>query len=56
MRRRFDLRLALSQVEINGTLDPATFRVQVPAGAAPMTLEELRQAGPLAERSSTSNE
>jgi hypothetical protein len=51
-----DLRLVLSDLEINGTLDPATFRVQVPAGAAPMTIQELRQAGPLAERSSSSNE
>jgi hypothetical protein len=47
--RRFDLRLALSQVEINETLGPDTFRVRVPPGTSPMTLEELRDAGPLAE-------
>jgi hypothetical protein len=44
----FDLRLALSQVEINVPLGPDVFRVQIPASADPITLEELRQAGPLA--------
>jgi hypothetical protein len=53
---RFDLRIALSQVEVNVPLEAATFRLQVPAGTAPMTIEELRQAGPLAERPSTSHE
>jgi hypothetical protein len=53
---RFDLRLSLSQVEINGPLPAETFRVQIPTGAAPITLQELRDAGPLAERSTKSNE
>ena len=48
-RGRFDLRLELSGVEINGGLDPSTFRVSVPAGAAPITIEELRAGGPLAQ-------
>ena len=43
----FDLQLALSQVDVNVPLDPAVFTVQVPASASPMTLDELRQSGPL---------
>lgn len=46
--RRFALRLELSQVEINVPLDAATFRVAVPPGTQPMTIEELRDNGPLA--------
>jgi hypothetical protein len=42
-----DLSVGLSQVDINTTLDPAAFEVDVPADAAPMTLDELRDAGPL---------
>ena len=44
---RFDLRMTLSQVAINETLDAAAFTVQVPAGAVPITLVELRNSGPL---------
>ena len=47
----FDLRLALSQLEINVALDADVFRVQAPRGADPITLEELRQSGPLASDS-----
>jgi hypothetical protein len=53
---RFDLRLALSQVEINVAIPAETFRIQIPAGTAPIGLQELRDAGPLADRPSTSNE
>jgi hypothetical protein len=53
---RFDLRLTLSQVEINVALEPDIFRVQIPAGTQPITLEELRDAGPLADRSRKSND
>ena len=42
-----DLSVGLSQVDINTDLDPAAFDVDVPADAAPLTLEELRDAGPL---------
>jgi outer membrane lipoprotein-sorting protein len=42
-----DLRLTLSQVEINGALDADVFRVQVPGSATPITLDELRRSGPL---------
>lgn len=47
---RFDLRLTLSQVEIDPPLPPSTFQIAIPAGFTPLTLQELRDAGPLAER------
>jgi hypothetical protein len=46
-RRRFDLQLALSQVEVNVELEPSTFRVNVPQGTQPISLDELRAGGPL---------
>jgi outer membrane lipoprotein-sorting protein len=42
-----DLTLRLSDVEINATLDPKTFEVDLPSRPVPLTLEELRRAGPL---------
>ncbi len=45
-----DIVLRLSQVEINVPIDARAFDVQVPSGALPLTLEELRRAGPLGER------
>jgi len=42
-----DLTLRLSDVEINTTLDPRTFQVDLPANPVPLTLDELRRAGPL---------
>jgi hypothetical protein len=42
-----DLTLRISQVEINVPLGGEVFRVDVPAGAVPLTLPELRRAGPL---------
>ncbi len=42
-----DITLRLSQVEINTPLDAAVFDVQIPQGAVPMTLDELRKAGPM---------
>jgi hypothetical protein len=44
---QFDLRLVLSQVEIDIPLDPAVFTVAVPAGARAIGLDELRKEGPL---------
>jgi hypothetical protein len=44
--RHFDLRLALSQVEINPTLGGDAFVVPVPRSAVPITLDELRHARP----------
>jgi outer membrane lipoprotein-sorting protein len=45
--KRFDLRLALSQVETNVALGAEAFQVQIPRGTRPITLDELREAGPL---------
>jgi hypothetical protein len=45
--RRFDLRLALSQVELNAPLPAAAFEVSIPPAADPITLEELRETGPI---------
>jgi len=45
--RRFDLRLELSQEDLNPSLDPATFRVTVPAGTQSVSLDELRAGGPV---------
>ena len=42
-----DLTLRLSDVDINTTLDPRTFEVDLPARPVPLTLDELRRAGPL---------
>jgi hypothetical protein len=43
----YDLRLKLSQVEINGSIDAGAFTVQAPRSAVPITLDELRRSGPL---------
>lgn len=45
-----DLRLRLSEVDVNVTLDPRTFAVDVPPDAAPLTIDDLRRAGPLGAR------
>ncbi len=42
----YDLRLSLTQVETNVPLGPEVFRVEVPASARPITIEELRHARP----------
>jgi hypothetical protein len=42
-----DLTIRLSQVDINEPLGPGTFEVEIPAAAAPLSLDELRRAGPL---------
>lgn len=46
--RRFDLRLALSQVETNMPLGPDVFSVQIPASYRRITIDDLRTKGPLA--------
>jgi len=48
--RRFDLQLTLSQVETGVLLASNVFRVQIPASAVPITLEELRRSGPLGSK------
>lgn len=42
-----DLTTEISQIETNIEIDPAAFRVDVPADARPLSLEDLRAAGPL---------
>ena len=44
-----DMTATLSQIEVNVDVDPAAFTVEVPSNATPLSLEELRAAGPLGE-------
>jgi hypothetical protein len=44
---RFDLGLSLSQVEINVPLQADAFSVRIPRAATPITLSELKDAGPV---------
>jgi hypothetical protein len=45
----FDLQLVLSQVDASATVAPEAFTIQISAGATPITLDELRRSGPLAQ-------
>jgi outer membrane biogenesis lipoprotein LolB len=45
-----DMTATLAQIEVNTDLTPATFTVDIPAGTAPLGLDELREAGPLGEK------
>ena len=45
-----DLTFALSQIETNITIPAEAFTLDVPADTMPMTLAQLRAAGPLGER------
>lgn len=45
-----DLTAVLSQIELNVDLSAETFSVSVPAGATPITLDDLRANSPLAAR------
>jgi hypothetical protein len=47
-----DIILRVSQLELDKPLDPAVFKLEIPAGAQPLTLEELRRAGPLGPQKS----
>ena len=49
-RTSADLTLRLSDVDINTTLDPRTFQIELPDTPIPLTLQELRRAGPLGDR------
>jgi hypothetical protein len=46
--KRFDLRLVISGVELNTPIEDGAFTVQIPPGTVPISLDELRQSGPLA--------
>lgn len=52
--RRFDLRLSLSQVELDATLGADVFELKIPASATPISLEELRRSGPFGSPSAAS--
>jgi outer membrane biogenesis lipoprotein LolB len=45
-----DMSATLAQIEVNVDVNPAAFTVDVPSTASPLSLEELREAGPLGER------
>jgi hypothetical protein len=45
-----DMTAVVAQLEANVPIDPAAFTVTVPAETLPITLEELRDAGPLREQ------
>jgi hypothetical protein len=47
-----DLSIRLSQVDLNVPIDAGAFEVEIPPDADPITLDELRQAGPLGDRAS----
>lgn len=44
---RFDLQLELSQIELNTTLGPDAFQLQVPSSTEIISVDELRRSGPL---------
>lgn len=45
--RRFELRLALSQVDIDVPIAAPAFQVRLPPAVTPITLDELRRMGPI---------
>jgi hypothetical protein len=45
-----DVTARLNQLEVNVAIDPRAFTIDVPAGAEPMTLDELRSVAPLAAK------
>jgi hypothetical protein len=45
-RKRFDLQLRMSEIEINPSLAPDVFEVNIRPVLQPITLEELRRGGP----------
>ena len=45
-----DMTATLTQIEVNVDVNAAAFTVDVPANATPLSIEELREAGPLGER------
>jgi hypothetical protein len=42
-----DLTIRVSQLELNVSIDAAAFTLELPADTVPLTIEELREAGPL---------
>jgi outer membrane lipoprotein-sorting protein len=50
-----DIRLRLSDVETNATLDPRAFEIELPDRPVPMTLDDLRRAGPMGASGSSAD-
>ncbi|HTI37057.1 MAG TPA: hypothetical protein VL484_05835 [Vicinamibacterales bacterium] len=48
-----DITLRLSQPDVNAAIDASAFTADVPADADPITLEDLRRAGPMGEAGSS---
>lgn len=46
---RVDLRASVTQADLNGALTDAVFVNPAPAGAVPLSIDELRRSGPLRE-------
>jgi hypothetical protein len=55
-RRAADLTLRLSNIEVNPSLGDRVFEEDVPRDASPISLEELRRAGPLGDQSTQSGD
>jgi hypothetical protein len=49
-RANVDMTATLAQIEVNVDVNPAAFTVDVPTGTSPLSLDELRDAGPLGEK------
>ena len=49
-RANVDMTATLAQIEVNVDVNPAAFTVDVPTGTSPLSLDELREAGPLGEK------
>jgi len=49
-RANVDMTATLAQIEVNTDLKATTFDVDVPPGTEPLSLDELRAAGPLGEK------
>jgi hypothetical protein len=47
------LTFQVSQLETNVPIDPRAFDLIIPPDTQPLTLDELRQTGPLADRGNT---
>ena len=48
-----DVRMNIDQIFVNTDIADRAFAADVPAGFAPMTLDELRSIGPLGERTTS---
>ena len=48
-----DITARIEQLQVNTQINPLAWNVEVPSGADPMTLDELRSIAPLAERNKT---